>query len=452
MNTYHILSITVYLFVAAIIICEVLLATRSFSRRKKIALLNPGHPELANTNQFAFSIGWLGSLDSIIIVTFSRRICAVSGISEAFASLPVIMTGIGSIIGIEMFRPLRNHIGTRSIVSFSYALYTVSAVICIWCVRANSLIGICAAKVVGGIAAGLLNAVMYRLPSLWKDNDEEIRTVTTDTENGLITSGILGVFAGGILATYVSYVSIYLLQAVTAVCFFFAGRRVFVKKESRFNKPDQTQKRNMSGSAVRFICTPVMISFLLIFSLYNGVVLCYKQIIFPLFSDGLGFSEQTISDMYILVRCLIYFSFSFVEKTLLRVRSRNILIGSQILMGASFLVFLWLDTSFLWASAMLLITGTLCKLIKNHGTALWNKELFNKQIKSYYANPILMAMTAIINAIAPGLLSLLLSLGVNVMGLVMGLSALCFAVFYALTTLNHNDHSMEEKENESCYR
>lgn len=452
MNMYHILSIAVYLFVAAIIICEVLLAIQSFSRRKKVALLNPGHPELANANQFAFSIGWLGSLDSIMIVTFSRGICVASGVSEAMASLPVIMMSIGSLIGIEIFRPLRNHIGTRSIVSFSYALYTVSALMCMWCVGANTLIGICAAKVIGGIAAGLLNAVMYRLPSLWKDRDEEIRAVTTDTENGLITSGILGVFAGGMLATYVSYASIYFLQAVTAVCFFFVGRFIFVKKESRFNTPDQTQKRNMSGSAYRFIFTPAMISFLLVFSLYNGVALCYKQIIFPLFSDDLGFSEQTISDMYILVRCLIYFSFSFVERMLLKVRNRTILIGSQILMGVSFLVFLRSDTSFLWASAMLLITGTLCKLIKNHGTALWNRELFRKQIKSYYANPTLMAITAFVNAVAPGLLSLLLSLGVKVMGLVMGLSALCFAVFYALTTLNHKDYSKEENQNESCYR
>lgn len=123
MITYHILSIIVYILIAVIIVREVILAIRSVSHRKKVELLNPGHPELANTNQFAFSIGWLGSLDSIIIVTFSRRLCITVGISEAFASLPVIMTGIGSIIGIGLFRPFRNHIGTRSIVSFSYALY-----------------------------------------------------------------------------------------------------------------------------------------------------------------------------------------------------------------------------------------------------------------------------------------------------------------------------------------
>ena len=452
MNTYHILSATVYLFVAAIVICEALLAIRSFSYRKEVALLNPEHPELANANQFAFSIGWLGSLDSIIIVTFSRKICIANGVSQALASMPVIMMSIGSLIGIEMFRPLRNHIGIRNIVIFSYALYTVSAVTCIWCVGTNSFIGICTAKIICGIASGLLNAVMYRLPSLWKDNDKGIRTVTTDIENGLITSGILGVFAGGILATYVSYVSIYLLEAVTAVCFLFIGCFIFIKKESRFNKPDQTQKRDMISRAFQFIRTPVMISFLLIFILYNGVALCYKQIIFPLFSDDLGFSEQTISDMYILARCLIYFSFRFIEKLLLKVRSRNILIGSQILMGVSFLMFLRFDTSFLWASAMLFITGTLCKLIKNHGTALWNKELFDNQIKSYYANPPLMVITAIINAIAPGLLSLLLSLGVKVMGAVMGLSALCFAVIYVFATLTHTNFFKEKSYNESSYR
>lgn len=452
MNAYHGLSIIVCLLIAAIIVREVLLAIRSFSYRKKVELLNPGHPELANTNQFAFSIGWLGSLDSIIIVTLSRRLCIAADISEALASLPVIMTGIGSIIGIGLFRPFRDHTGTRSIVSFSYALYTVSALICMWFVGNDSLTGICFSKIIGGVAAGLLNAVMYRLPSLWKDNDEGIRKVTTDTENGLLTAGITGVFAGGILATYVSYVSIYLVEAITAALFFFAGRFIFVKKESRFNSPDKVQKRDMSSSAVRFIFTPVMISFLLIFVVYNGVALCYKQIVFPMFSDGLGFSEQTISNMYILVRCLVYFTFGFVEKKLLNIRSRGILIGSQVLMGLTFLVFLWLDTSFLWASAMLLITGILCKLVKNHGTVLWNRELYNKQVKSYYANPILMAVTAAVNAAAPGILSLQLSFGVRLMGLVMGLTALCSAALYALMSLKNKKYISEETSNESSYR
>ena len=443
MNTYHGFSIIVCLLIAVIIIRETVATIRSFSYRKKVKLINPGHPELANTNQFAFSIGWLGSLDSIIIVTFSRRLCIAEGISEAFASLPVIMTGIGSIIGIGLFRPFRNHIGTRSIVSFSYALYTVSALTCMWYVSTNLLTGIFFSKLIGGIAAGLLNAVMYRLPSLWKNNDEGIRKVTTDTENGLLTSGILGVFAGGILATYASYVTIYLAEAISAVLFFFAGRFIFIKKESKFNNPNAAQKRDMNSSAVRLFITPVIISFSLIAVLYNGTALSYKQIVFPMFSDELGFSDQTISDMYVLVRCLVYFSFGLVEKLLQKAKSRSIFIGSQVLMGLSFLVFLWFDKSFLWASAMLLITGILCKLIKNHGMILWNRELYDRQVKSYYANPILMAITAVINTIAPGILSLQLSWGVKIMGLIMGMSAFCFAIFYVLTILHRKDYPKE---------
>lgn len=434
MNTYYIISIIVYILIAIIIVREVILAIRSVSYRNKVELLNPRHPELANTNQFAFSIGWLGSLDSIIIITFSRILCITNGISEAFASLPVIMSGIGSIIGIQLYRPIRNRIGTRSIVGFSYALFAISALSCMWFVGINSLTGICFSKIIGGVAMGLLNAIMYRLPSLWKDNEEGIRTATTDTENGLLTAGILGVFAGGIIASHINYVSVYLVEAISAILYFLASRFIFIKKESSFKNFDKVQKRNLSSNAVQFILKPAMISFLLIFILYNGIALCYKQIVFPLFSDKLGFSEQEISDMYILVRCLVYFSFGFIEKLLQNVKSRSILIGSQVLMGMSFLVFLWLDTSFLWGSAMLLITGILCKLIKNHGTVLWNEELYNSQTKSYYANPILMAFTAFVNVIAPGILSLQLSLGVELMGLVMGLSALCISVLYALTS------------------
>ena len=443
MNKYHILSIIANLLILAIIIRETLLAVRSFSYRKKVALLKPQHPELANANQFAFSIGWLGSLDSIIIVTFSRRLCIASGISEAFTSLPIIIAGIGSVIGIELFRPFRNHIGTRSIVSISYALYIVSALICMWCISVNSLIGICFAKILAGIAAGLLNAAMYRLPSLWKDNEDEVRRITTDIESGLLTAGILGVFAGGIIATYASYAAIYLVEAITSVIFFFVGRRIFIKKQNRFNNFDKDQKRELNSNAIKFILAPAIISLLLIFILYNGVALCYKQIVFPMFSDKLGFSEQIISNMYILMRCLIYFSFGFIEKMLLNVQSRSILIGSQILMGLSFLVFLWLDTSFIWASAMLLITGILCKLIKNHGTILWNRELYDKQIKFYYATPILMMITAGVNVIAPSILSLQLSIGVKTMGLVMSLAALCTASLYALLSLKHKDYSKE---------
>lgn len=446
MNTYRFLSIIVYPLIVAIVIREVILAFHSFSYRKKISILNPGHPELANANQFAFSIGWLGSLDSIIIVTFSQRLCIAEGISKAFASLPVIISSIGSIIGIELYRPLRNRIGTRSIVSFSYALYIVSALICMWCVSVNSLIGICFSKIIGGIAAGLLNAVMYRLPALWKDNDEGIRTVTTDTENGLLTAGILGVFVGGVLATYVSYVSIYLIEAISAILFFFCARFVFIKKESKFNNPNSAQKKDMSNDAFSLFLTPAIISFLLIAVIYNGIALSYKQIVFPLFSNGLGFCEQTISNMYVIARCFIYFSFGFVEKLLFKVKSHSILIISQILLGLSFFAFLWFEGSFLWASIMLLITGILCKLIKNHGMILWNRELYNRQIKPYYANPILMGIIAVVNAVAPGILSLQLSLGVKNMGVIMGLSALLFAVFYLLTTLNYKSYSKEEIE------
>ncbi|MBQ0037947.1 MAG: MFS transporter [Clostridiales bacterium] len=446
MTIYQSLSILVNIFIAAILVCEALLAVRSFSNRKKVMLLNPGHPELANANQFALSIGWLGSIDSIVIVTLTRKICAANGISDVFSTLPVIASSIGSVVGIEIFRPLRNHFSTRNIVGFSYLLYAISAFLCIWCARANSIAGMCMAKIIGGIAAGILNAVLFRLPSLWKDNDEGIRTVTTDTENGLLTSGILGVFAGGFLAEHVSYASIYLLEAVTAVCFFVIGRFVFIKKESRFNKPDRAQKKDMSVRAYKFIFKPAMIALLLIFVLYNGTAVYYKQIIFPLFSDDLGFSEQTISDVYILVRCLIYFCFRFIEKLMLKINNRSILMGAQIIMGVSFLIFLWLDASFLWASAMLLITGILCKLIKNHGMVLWNRELYRQQIKSYYANPPLMAITAMVSVVAPGLLSLLLSFGVKVMGAVMGLLAIGFTVLYSLTTLKYKDYLQEEEK------
>lgn len=445
MTIYQSISILVYIFVAVILACEVLLAVRSLSNRKKVMLLNPGHPELANANQFALSIGWLGSIDSIVIVTLTRRMCAANGISDVFTTLPVVASSIGSIVGIELFRPLRNRFSTRNIVSFSYLLYAFSAFLCIGFAGANSIGGMCAAKTIGGVASGILNAVLYRLPSLWKDNDEGIRTVTTDTENGLLTSGILGVFAGGFLAEHVSYASIYILEAAAASCFLLIGRFMFIKKESRFNNPDREQKKDMSGRAYRFIFKPAMISLLMIFVLYNGITVYYKQIIFPLFSDDLGFSEQTISDVYILVRCLIYFGFRFIEKLIRKLNNRNILIGSQIIMGASFLIFLWLDTSFLWASAMLLITGILCKLIKNHGTVLWNRELYRQQIKPYYANPPLMAMTGLISVVAPGLLSLLLSFGVKVMGAVMGLLAIVFTVLYGLATLKNKNTLLEDQ-------
>ena len=439
MRIYQILSVLVYVLVALILVCETVLAIRSLSRRKQVSALNPKHPELANANQFAISIGWLGSIDSIIIVTLTRKICIGLGISDVFASLPVIASGVGSLVGITLFRPMRNHFGTRNIVSFSYLLYVFSALFCIWFSGANSIGGMCAAKIIGGIAAGILNAVLYRLPSLWKDNEAGMRTVATDTENGLLTSGILGVFAGGILAARVSYASIYMLEVATAVCFLLLSRLIFIKKESHFNHPDQAQKKMMSSRAYGFILKPAILTLLLISVLYNGIAFYYKQIVFPLFSDDLGFSEQTISDIYILVRCLIYFGFRFVEKAVLKISSRRILMGSQILLGAAFLVFLRLDTSFLWASAMLLISGILCKLVKNHGTILWNQELYRQQIKPYYANPPMMTMAGIVSAVAPGFLSLLLSFGVKVLGTVMGLSAIGFTILYGIVTWKHKE-------------
>lgn len=434
MNLYRLLSVLIHVAVAAMVVCEIVQAVRSLSGRGRVALRHPGHPELANAGQFAQSIGWLGSIDSIVIVTLSRRICVSSGISQVFVSLPVIAASLGSLIGIVLYRPLRNRTGTRSIVSFAYLLYALSALACFRFAARGAFIAICLVKIAAGVASGLLNAVLFRLPSLCGDDEALMREVSTNTENGILTSGILGVFAGGLLSGRGGYASIYVLQAATAVGFLLIGRFIFVRKESRFNNPTREQKREMNGRALGFMFTPAIAALLLVSVVYNGVAMYYKQIVYPLFSDDLGFSEQIISDMYILVRCMIYFGFRFIEKLLRKADNRGILIASSLLLGASFLVFVRLDDSFIWGSAMLLITGIACKLVKNHGTVLWNQELLRQRIKPYYANPPLMALTGAVSVVAPGVLALLLAPGVRLMGAVMGVAAIGFTGLYMLAT------------------
>ena len=317
---------------------------------------DPGKGFVLNS-YFQFIFKLMTSMDLAIQVYVAQSLC--TGYSEAeqaiMIAIPTSMFSVGMWIGTLLCPVLVNKFGNRasSILGCigSIASYGVS----ILSLLNGSIVFYSISKLLAGtFAQGVLFIVGDSITFMIKDPDERSQAITS-AQQSTSAATIIATLAGGYIAQYLSYSTIYLVSGIFAVILLVISLLIF-SKSSEINKT--AASKTGTAASWKLFLKPVMLVYVLCFVLPKLLIGGYNTYLFPLYSSTAGISAVLLSNLSAFSRTFSYLTNVPLNKFVSRYNTTKSSVVVALIICASFVAFI-LSPNIWWAIIVTFIGAAL---------------------------------------------------------------------------------------------
>ena len=321
---------------------------------------DPGRGFVLN-GYFQFIFKLMTSMDLAIQVYVAQSLC--TGYSEAeqalMIAIPTSAFSVGLWIGTLLCPILVNKFGNRasSVLGCigSIASYGAS----ILSLLNGSIVLYSISKLLAGIfAQGVLFIVGDSITFMIKDSGERSQAITS-AQQSTSAATIIATLAGGYIAQYLSYSTIYLVSGIFAIILLAISLLIF-SKSSEINRTAASKTK--TAASWKLFLKPVMLMYILCFMLPKLLIGGYNTYLFPLYSSTAGISAVLLSNLSAFSRTFSYLINVPLNKFVSRYDSTKSSVVVALIICASFVAFI-LSPNIWWAIIVTFIGAALNTIV-----------------------------------------------------------------------------------------
>lgn len=161
---------------------------------------------------------------------------------------------------------------------------------------------------------------------------------------------------------------------------------------------------------LRFLLAPRIVLFFFCALIVSELLRGYKSYVFPLFADQGGISKASISNIQVFSKAMLFFLLPLLNRFQKKLGDRNIIILSNLVLGAVFLMFLF-NQSVIWAAVTLIFTYIASKGISLGWLSVWQKYALDNNVDIRTAQSSTSNLQQAVNMCSTPVLSWLLGFG-----------------------------------------
>ena len=394
---------------------------------------------------FANAIYAAANADSVILVLAAQDIVQSADPTldkSALIGLPLVLFGVGQVLGALSFGPLSKKLDTRQLMRLGAAAEVLAKIGCTAALYTGQFWAFGTCKLLDGFAISLLATSLFAIPYRISDERKRLRCIRGCTGPEVVQS-IIVVLISGYVAQYLGYHVVYALSAIFGLIILAlahplpAGMLLKPPSGDRADDGAATIRSRTArsiagiGSYLRFIFSPGMLVFILLAYLPSVVSKGYNGYLFPLYSSDVGFNASVISNMYVLARVGLYALTPITDRTGDKLGAWRSALASLFFTGLVFLGFAINDT-FLWAVVCLFLTGVPWKIGSSMLYMLWPRHAQARGFAASQILPIIRALEGMGTILQRVLFGAFLSFGVGGACVAVGIYMLACTALYAL--------------------
>ena len=440
--------IAILVLLAALYLCIQEVRELLTARRRVSALNKQGYAgaEFAATRPFIFVITGVLQSDAVLLVLMAQQFFGSDVNDNALlVSLPILMFGLGSIVGPIAYGFLSHRVTIRKLMFVCTLLTFVSCIVMVCSFGQGDFKLYCVAKFLQTSFASTILAMGTTLPMRAKTEEDRF-----DGYGRLgwapVASSVLTVIIAGAISQYIGYSFVYVFVALISLLL-VPLIAVFLPKHTYFDSRKQ-QDRSVKHALLslkyvrRYLASPAILALFAFMALPAVLTSGYESYLFPLYSDNIGISAVLISDLYALARVLAYACGETFTRVTWRFGHWKCAILSLCITGYIFLLFVF-NTSIYWAVAVLALTSLTNNATTTAAPMLWGRMAQKLHFPLEMAVSISLVMDGLGNALLPFFLAVYQLMGPSFACPALGLYILISAVFFALITrksaMNHEN-------------
>ena len=317
---------------------------------------DPGKGFVLNS-YFQFIFKLMTSMDIAIQVYVAQSLC--TGYSEAeqaiMIAIPMSMFSVGMWIGTLLCPVLVNKLGNRASSVLGCIGSIVSYGISILSLLNGSIVFYSLSKMLAGIfAQGVMFIVGDSITFMIKDPGERSQAITS-AQQATSSASIIATLAGGYIAQYLSYSTIYLISGIFAVILLVISLLIF-SKSSEINRA--AASKTETAASWKLFLKPVMLVYIFCFMLPKLLIGGYNSYLFPLYSSTAGISAVLLSNLSAFAGTFSYLTNVPLNKFMSRYDSTKSAVVIALIICASFVAFI-LSPNIWWAIIVTFIGAAL---------------------------------------------------------------------------------------------
>ena len=380
------------------------------------------------TRPFTLTITMLTSIDTVMAVLIARDLLANAGISDAspLLALPILMLGIGLVLGQMLYGALGLRVGLRRFILFGAFAMMICASLTSLAVASGVFWLYCAAKLVMSVMFGMLYALGYSLPRL-ANNDEDASDASSEVKRTDTSAAALGTVLGGYAAYGLGNAWVYAIVAIACLPIIMMALNLLPKGIGPLERLAQSTRAD--GRIRDFVRTPIALGLGLFIIFPTMLATGYASFLFPVFSADIGLSSADINNIYVLGQLIVFSSIGWIERIEARYGNWRTVAMAIFLMGVVFLLFA-VKTLLAWAIAVIAIVGLLCKFAEG-ARGLWIQSARNADVPIGHAVGALLATRSLARMAQPFVLAALLGVADDVAVIIIGVFCLICALAFS---------------------
>lgn len=245
-----------------------------------------------------FLLCCLIGFNSVLLVIISKDILINIGLeSDTFLiGLPAIFMSFGTFFSQALFDFFKTKLSIKNCALLFCLFQVLFFGICIYSIQANNFILFCIATFFSSLFIIALGGLLGNLPLL--SEDQKLRfSLFNDRSMATISGNIVSVFICGLLAQFLGNFTIYCFAIFISIILILLICVYFPKNEFS----SKNSKKNINYSAkdlLKVIFKPIFIMFILLVLLPDSISCGFKNFVFPLIGDTLGFNKVLISNLF----------------------------------------------------------------------------------------------------------------------------------------------------------
>lgn len=358
----------------------------------------------------AFLVTAICQFDSVILVFAAKSLCTgLSDINAAkMAALPISLYSFGIMGGSALPALLSGRMKEKLSSLLFCIVGTVSMALAVYSINISNIYVFTAAKLVEGLAiGGAVYSLIYSAPFNCADAEEQRRLINT-TQAAAVSAGVLGIFAGGYIAEYLSYQAIFAVKG--ALCIILALVCVPMLADSG-QKPEDKSVSSRKGAWSFYIRPEVLLLYIcciLPMNLFNG----YRTYLFPIYSQSAGISTVMLSNIYVIAKAASFFSADSMKSSGSASKPQRTMAVMLMTCSTLFICFV-LSPNIWWAIAVLFASNFLLRGANTAGifcqAELCDDLNYDKKAVSLCSETV----KGVFSSVSSPVLSLFLALGNN---------------------------------------
>lgn len=398
---------------------------------------------------------------------------ANQNIDNLFAGIPITVAALSLVLGIALFYKLEKFFTARFMFLFSNIGLIVGMCITIWACSKYSFISFTLAKMLTGFFIGVLQAELYSMAVLEKDEDKRHSLVSSIGRTKMPAS-IISAIICGYCAQHFDYSYVYNFAAVCAFLLFIFGLLVipknkflvkkgvrsinnvftldYIKNSSKiFNlgrndsyssvddndlndfKYKKSNKKLSKKEILKWLLSPQIIVLILFVFVPYTATQGYKSYLFPLYSSSMGIDKNIISIIYSLATAFGFIAVLPLSSFANKYDRWTRVIGSLFALGFIFVLFV-ANSRIDWAIIVMFLSITILKLFGTASRMLWMRHCKYHNLDILQLQPIMFFIEEVCKALQVVVFSIFLFVGGNQACFMFGVFCIISAIIFAVVS------------------